>query len=297
MNRQLYAMHNTIRFVTDQPITEDEWQTIEQFFQYVDRQWSRFDPASEVSRLNGLMVGESLSVSLPLARLLQRAIRYFEQTEQYFSPFLLEQQQANGYDRSFPFQRAIESFRFESPPESSPFVVEGCDVTRVSHGAIDLGGIGKGAAAMLAAQRLRKKQPRGLIEAGGDVIVWSDTQPWKVAITNPQTEQAIAEVQLRQGAIATSNRVHRSWQVGQRTNHHLLSGQTGRPIETDVVQVTASAPQLYEAEVMTKLAFQMTEAERQDKLFKWFPKGRLLLMDESGKMVAEEKGGQSIWTG
>lgn len=297
MNRQLYAMHNTIRFVTDQPITEDEWQTIEQFFQYVDRQWSRFDPASEVSRLNGLMVGESLSVSLPLARLLQRAIRYFEQTEQYFSPFLLEQQQANGYDRSFPFQRAVESLRFESPPESSPFVVEGCDVTRVSHGTIDLGGIGKGAAAMLAAQRLRKKQPRGLIEAGGDVIVWSDTQPWKVAITDPQTEQAIAEVQLRQGAIATSNRVYRSWKGGQRTNHHLLSGKTGRPIETDVVQVTASAPQLYEAEVMTKLAFQMTEAERQDKLFKWFPKGRLLLMDESGKMVAEEKGGQSIWTG
>ena len=48
---------------------------------------------------------------------------------------------------------------------------------------------------------------------------------------------------------------------------------------------------------MTKLAFQMTEAERQDKLFKWFPNGRLLLMDESGKMVAEEKGGQAIWTG
>lgn len=297
MNRQLYAMHNTIRFVTDQPITEDEWQTIQQFFQYVDRQWSRFDPASEVSRLNGLMVGESLSVSLPLARLLQRAIRYFEQTEQYFSPFLLEQQQANGYDRSFPFQRAVESFRIEAPPESSPFVVEGCDVTRVSHGAIDLGGIGKGAAAMLAAQRLRKKQPRGLIEAGGDVIVWSDTQPWKVAITDPQTEQAIAEVQLRQGAIATSNRVYRSWKVGKRTNHHLLSGKTGRPIESRFVQVTASAPQLYEAEVMTKLAFQMTEAERQDKLFKWFPNGRLLLMDESGKMVAEEKGGQAIWTG
>ncbi|AFS71821.1 MULTISPECIES: FAD:protein FMN transferase [Exiguobacterium] len=296
MDRQLYSMHNIIRFVTDQPILDKEWQAIHHFFQYVDRQWSRFDPASEISRLNRLLIGQSLTVSLPLARLLQRAIRYFEQTEHYFSPFLLEQQYANGYDRSFPFHAATE-IEGTVPPDISPFLVEGCEVTRVGGGSIDLGGIGKGAAAMIVAQRLRKSHTRGLIEAGGDVIVWSDAHPWKIAITDPQTEQAIAEVRLRQGAVATSNRIYRSWKVGERTNHHLLSGKTGRPIETRYVQITASAPQLYEAEVMTKLAFQMTETERQDKLFKWFPNGRLLLMDDSGKMVAEEKGGQSIWTG
>lgn len=296
MERQLYSMHNIIRFVTHQRIEEKEWQDIEQFFQYVDRQWSRFDSSSEVSQLNQLLIGQTLTVSLPLARLLQRAIRYFEQTEHYFSPFLLDQQRANGYDRSFPFRRAVES-EMNLPPEISPFLVEGCEVTRVGGGTIDLGGIGKGAAAMMAAQRLRKNQPRGLIEAGGDVIAWSDGEPWKIAITDPGTEAEIAEVRLRQGAVATSSRLYRSWKVGEKTNHHLLSGKTGRPIESRFVQVTASAPQLYEAEVMTKLAFQMTEAERQDKLFKWFPNGRLLLMDESGKMVAEEKGGQAIWTG
>jgi len=69
MERQLYAMHNQVRFVTDQPIDEAEWEELVRFFHYVDRQWSRFDEQSEVSRLNRLRIGDTLSVSLPLARL------------------------------------------------------------------------------------------------------------------------------------------------------------------------------------------------------------------------------------
>ncbi|VWX35323.1 FAD:protein FMN transferase [Exiguobacterium oxidotolerans] len=296
MERQLYSMHNTIRFVTENQIPEEEWQEIERFFSYVDREWSRFAEASEVNRLNRLRIGETLSISLPLARLLKRSIRYFEQTEHYFSPFLLEQQQANGYRDSFPFHYATESERV-GPPEITPFILEGLEVTRVGGGAIDLGGIGKGAAAMMVAQRLRKERRRGLIEAGGDVVVWSDETPWKIGVTHPHTDEEIAEISLRQGAIATSNRIYRSWHVGERMNHHLLDGKTGRPIETPLIQVTASAPQLYEAEVMTKLAFQMTEQERQEKLFKWFPNGRLLLLDASGEILSEKKGECALWTG
>ncbi|MGI1807026.1 FAD:protein FMN transferase [Exiguobacterium sp. TDN 0502] len=296
MERQLYAMHNQVRVVTDQPMDDAEWKELVRFFNYVDRQWSRFDEQSEVSRLNRLQIGETRSVSLPLARLLARATRYFEQTERYFSPFLLAQQQANGYRQSFPFTQAV-AYEEAAPPEIAPFIIEGCDVTRVGGGFIDLGGIGKGAAAMLAAQQLRKTWDRGLIEAGGDVIVWSTGKPWNITITHPETEQRVADIQLRQGAVATSNRIYRSWKVGERTNHHLLDGRTGRPATSSLLQVTASAPQLYEAEVMTKLAFQMTEAERQDKLFRWFPKGQLLLLTTTGEWRSERKGESGIWTG
>jgi len=116
MERQLYAMHNQVRFVTDQPIAETEWEELVRFFSYVDRQWSRFDDQSEVSHLNRLRIGDTLSVSLPLARLLARATRYFEQTERYFSPFLLAQQQANGYRQSFPFTQAV-AYDEVAPPE------------------------------------------------------------------------------------------------------------------------------------------------------------------------------------
>ncbi|WP_290779995.1 FAD:protein FMN transferase [Exiguobacterium sp. UBA5002] len=296
MERQLYAMHNQVRFVTDQLIDEAEWEELVRFFHYVDRQWSRFDEQSEVSRLNRLRIGDTLSVSLPLARLLARATRYFEQTERYFSPFLLAQQQANGYRQSFPFTQAV-AYEEVAPPEIAPFIIEGCDVTRVGGGFIDLGGIGKGAAAMIAAQRLRKSWNRGLIEAGGDVIVWSDEEPWNITITHPETEQRVADVQLRQGAVATSNRVYRSWKTDGQTHHHLLDGRTGRPTKSPILQVTASAPQLYEAEVMTKLAFQMTETERQEKLFRWFPKGRLLILDTAGEWRSEQKGVSETWTG
>ena len=104
-------------------------------------------------------------------------------------------------------------------------------------------------------------------------------------------------MQLRQDAIATSNRVYRSWKTDGQTHHHLLDGRTGRPTRSPILQVTASAPQLYEAEVMTKLAFQMTEAERQEKLFRWFPKGRLLILDTAGEWRSEQKGVSEIWTG
>jgi len=150
---------------------------------------------------------------------------------------------------------------------------------------------------MIAAQRLRKNWNRGLIEAGGDVIVWSDGEPWNITITHPETEERVADIQLRQGAVATSNRVYRSWKTDDQTHHHLLDGRTGRPTISPILQVTASAPQLYEAEVMTKLAFQMTEAERQEKLFRWFPKGRLLILNTAGEWRSERKGASEIWTG
>ncbi|WP_114572114.1 FAD:protein FMN transferase [Exiguobacterium flavidum] len=296
MEKRLYAMHNTVRFMTRDGMSEEEWEKISAFFRYVDAEWSRFTPDSEVSRLNGLRIGESLRVSLPLARLLRKATRYLEQTDRLFSPYLLEQQQANGYSQSFPFTEAVAQ-TVPSPEQAIPFEIEERHVTRVGGGRIDLGGIGKGAAAMQAAQLLRKQHARGMVEAGGDVIVWSDGTPWTIDIIHPETGQEMTQLTLRQGGVATSNRRYRSWKTDQEDRHHLLDGRTGRSVTTSVVQVTAIANQLYDAEVMTKVAFQLTAEERQDLLFDWFPNAQLLVVEASSEITLEKKGERMRWNG
>jgi thiamine biosynthesis lipoprotein len=116
-------------------------------------------------------------------------------------------------------------------------------VTRTPGVALDSGGLAKGLAADLIAEKMRD-MPSFAVECLGDVRFGG--VPRTLRIASPWDESVLAEITLTDGAAATSGVTRRGW--------HLLDPATGRPARTGIVQATALAPTALEAEVRAKAA-------------------------------------------
>ena len=143
-------------------------------------------------------------------------------------------------------------------------------VSRPPGVAVDSGGLGKGLAADLVADRLRAL-PSYAIECLGDVRVGGDARPLRIA--SPWDDGVLAELTLHDGAAATSGVTRRGW--------HLIDPSTGRPARTGIVQATALAPTGLEAEVRAKAALLAGPAAARDHL----PHGGLLVLSD-GEIVS-----------
>jgi thiamine biosynthesis lipoprotein len=142
-------------------------------------------------------------------------------------------------------------------------------VSRPPGVALDSGGLGKGLAADLVAERLRGL-PSYAIECMGDVRAGGAERPLRIA--SPWDDGMLAELTLTDGAAATSGVTRRGW--------HLIDPGTGRPARTGIVQATALAPTALEAEVRAKAALLAGPAAARDHL----PHGGLLVLAD-GEVV------------
>jgi FAD:protein FMN transferase len=148
--------------------------------------------------------------------------------------------------------------------------VDGQAVSRPPGVALDSGGLGKGLAADLIADRLRGL-PSYAIECLGDVRASGADRTLRVA--SPWDDAVLAELPLADGAAATSGVTRRGW--------HLIDPGTGRPARTGIVQATALAPTGLEAEVRAKAALLAGPAAARDHL----PHGGLLVLAD-GEVVS-----------
>jgi FAD:protein FMN transferase len=143
-------------------------------------------------------------------------------------------------------------------------------VSRPPGVTLDSGGLGKGLAADLVADRLRAL-PSYAIECMGDVRVGGTARPLRIA--SPWDDAVLAELTLTDGAAATSGVTRRGW--------HLIDPGTGRPARTGIVQATALAPTALEAEVRAKAALLAGPAAAREHL----PHGGLLVL-AGGEIVS-----------
>jgi FAD:protein FMN transferase len=130
--------------------------------------------------------------------------------------------------------------------------------------ALDSGGLAKGLAADLIADRMRDL-PSFAVECLGDVRARGPQRTLRIA--SPWDDETIlAELPLTDGAAATSGVTRRGW--------HLIDPGTGRPARTGIVQATALAPSALEAEVRAKTALLAGPDAARDHL----PHGGLLVL-------------------
>lgn len=112
---------------------------------------------------------------------------------------------------------------------------------------IDFGGFGKEYAADRAAGIFQSLGVQhGLVDLGGDIRVIGDKvdqSGWTIGIRDPkQPEQAITQVTLHQGAMATSGNYERYMKVNGQHFCHIMKANTGWPINY-WASVTVLAPQ------------------------------------------------------
>lgn len=213
----------------------------------IEARFTRFSPASELSRLNAA-AGEWTLVSDDLYEVLLLARDAQAWTGGVFNPLVLPAMIAAGYaggDASGAYDR--DAHIHADLRTRSVLVPRGQ--------GLDLGGIVKG----WAADRLLRHVGRnGFVNAGGDVRAvgqGEDGDGWIIGIEDARRPGYDAFViALRDEAAATSGRNRRRWIHAGRESHHLIDPRTGAPAATDILAATVVAPSCHQAEVAAKTA-------------------------------------------
>ena len=231
----------------------------------LERRWSRFDPDSEVSRLNA-SAGNPVVVSADTCSLVSKALCGWRTTHGRYDPTVLADVVRAGYDRPLDAVRADprtsndSHLAFRSVGASRVVVDSRTRMVWLPRGVgIDPGGIGKGLAADLVVGELLAKGARGAcVNIGGDLRV--DGAPpegdgWRIDVCDPWTDEPTTVLHLTRGSVATSTRLRRTWLAGTDIRHHLIDPATGRPAECAIASTTVVASHGWRAEVLAKGAF------------------------------------------
>jgi thiamine biosynthesis lipoprotein len=240
----------------------------EQFFAHTEAALSRFQPDSELSRLNRA-AGRPFMASPLLFDLVEAALAWRDRTGGIFDPTVLRALIAHGYDRSFE-QVARRNGRAAPAPVSRPAGGR-VSLSRAERHiwlppgvGLDLGGIAKGWTVQQVARRLGRLGP-ALVDAGGDITcvgVPPTGTRWLVGVADPHRPEAdLATLTLADEAVATSSLTGRRWQVHGQTAHHLIDPRSGAPAVTDLASVTVVARRLPDAEIHAKVALILGSAE------------------------------------
>lgn len=276
LHRGFVAMGTTVNFWIDESAGAQARAALtaaEAFIRGFDRSLTRFDPASELSRLNASSE-RTVSVSPLLVRLVEAARAAAESSGGLVDPTLVDDIERAGYTRSLykatpaPLMEALAAAGNRRParphPEARWRGVEvdaaGGTVSRPPGVKIDSGGVGKGLAADMVAEIWAGMLPPGtgfVVDCGGDLHIGraADGRAHDVAVDVPFVSSGDLSLAITGGGVATSGVGRRIWRSSDGGfSHHLLDPATGAPAWTGLVSVTAIGADALGAETIAKAA-------------------------------------------
>ena len=228
------------------------------------RALSRFDPASELSRLNHDPRAE-VPASPLLRRVVAAALTAGLRSGGLVDATLLDEIEAAGYAESRDFDRT-----HEAPDAPPPHPAAACPqagwcqfavderagtVTRPPGLRLDPGGIAKGLLADLVGESLADLATFA-VDCCGDLRVGgAEARPRTILVDDPAGGAPLHELRIADGAVATSGITRRAWTADDgRAAHQLIDPATGAPAFTGILQATAMAPTGLLAETLAKSA-------------------------------------------
>jgi FAD:protein FMN transferase len=260
--------------LADQSLADQTLQQVAALFQAAETRLTRFTKSSELAQVNA-QSGQWTPVSNVLWRLVVRSLQLAKATDGYFDPTVLNAVEATGYDRDFA-QLAQQT----QPTNGAHRLLatqatRGCwqqveldyaqHAIRLPAGTrLDLGGIAKGDTAQQAVTFLSQWGPC-LVDAGGDLVAGdapTGWPGWPVGIANPidarnegnAVHSDLAQLWLKNSALATSGVDYRRWQHNGVQVHHLIDPHTGTTATTDLLTVSVLAADAAVAEAWAKAA-------------------------------------------
>jgi thiamine biosynthesis lipoprotein len=237
----------------------------------VHRRLTRFEPTSELSRLNA-----DPRPSIATGALLRRFAAAVQRAGAASGGLVDATCSPPGPPPGWPGHR-------EAVPAGGwrHVHVAGDCVLRPPGVQLDSGGLAKGLAADLMARALAPCES-WLVDCGGDLrIGGTGRRPRDVDVADPTTPGGVLHrFSTVAGAVATSGTTRRAWAGG----HHLTDPRTGRPAATGLMQVTALAATGLEAEVRAKAALLAGPRDAVAHL----PAGGVLVTDDGAVRVVAE---------
>lgn len=203
---------------------------------------TRFEPSSEVSRLNASR-GRPFAVSPELEALLRESLRAFELSGGLVNVAVLPALLAAGYARDFAAGPTARAEPPRIPPLPEVLHLRPGEARLVGVGAVDLGGIAKGWLADRLAERLGDNV---VVNLCGDLFARGGGETgegWPVGFGDKT-------LLLKDLGAATSGTTKRAWAGG----HHLIDPRTGLPAQSDLREASVLASTATDAEIFAKVA-------------------------------------------
>ncbi len=289
------AMGCRIFIASDSPSQPDSFAEIPHWFDQWEDHLSRFRPDSELNKLNRSN-GIPTKVSPVFADVLECAIEAEKISNGLVTPVLLDALISAGYDRSF---NLVPGESLAAHPAEIDFIphIDEIDWNPATSTLwlppdlhLDFGGVGKGWASYQTAQRLQSNAP-SLVDAQGDITVTAphaDGSPWKIGVADPfDQSENIVVINIYEGGVATSGRNARNWMRNGKLAHHIIDPRTGQPAETDVLTASVIAPNVMQAEAVTKTLLILGSQNARHWLDA-HPEFAALLVLENGQVIHTE---------
>lgn len=285
-SRSFRSLGGQVTIQAEGPGSEMAVEEAEELVHDLHRRLSRFEPESELCRLNADPC-EAVPAGPLMLRFVESARMAGEATGGLVDSTLLAEVEKAGYIESIDPDAGI------TPPsvgtgddELPPRVGDWSDlrvdpdlalVTRPPGLRLDSGGLGKGLAADIVAERLAGLETWA-VECSGDLRFGGQRgADRRIDVGSPVAgDDPVAHFVAPAGAVATSGVTRRSWQTDSGQSHHLIDPRTGRPAETGLIQVTAVAPTAVEAEYRAKAAL----LSGLDGALKWLVHGGVVVTDQ-----------------
>jgi thiamine biosynthesis lipoprotein len=259
---------------------KDNYSAVFSRIRMIDSLMSAYRSDSDVGRINAAAGAEAVKVSSETIAILTKAIRYAELSGGAFDPTIGPLVKLWGI--------GSEGERIPEPEEIAgaldlvdwkDLIVdkeEGTAFLRRNGQALDLGAIAKGFAADEArAAASSRRVKRALIDLGGNILTLgmrrkklgsargpSGTEnnfiPWRIGIQDPRDDRGyylgILEVSGTK-SIVTSGVYERYFEKNGRRYHHILSSETGCPVENGILSVSVITEYSVDADALATTLF------------------------------------------
>ncbi len=264
--REALVMGTWLRVELEGRDEAEAWRIVDRVFDAanaLERRWSTWEAASELSDLNRAPTGTPVSVSDETLHLLLQAWDLSIRTEGAFDPVvgaLVDAWDLRGVGRvpsEAELARALSAVGrgcFELSPVTRTVI------RRCERAWIDTGAFGKGGALSAIARILDSESiSRAYIDLGGQTLVRGSGRVTgtPLAIADPRDRERPAyALTERAGSYATSAQSERWIEAGGRRWGHVLDPRTGRPVEA-WGSVTVRSDDPVEADALSTALFVM----------------------------------------
>lgn len=161
---------------------------------------------------------------------------------------------------------------------------------------IDMGAVGKGAACEKMRYVLSSYTVPAVISFGGTVLVYGKSPSgsgWKIGVRNPNGSQneymgiytLAPDTKSKALYVSTSGKYEKNFTQDGKTYHHILSTETGYPVETDLASVTVVAPGGITADILSTTLFIHGLDSYADQLIKSFGAGALFIYEDGTAII------------
>jgi thiamine biosynthesis lipoprotein len=234
---------------------QDIFASVEQTVREFEKSYTRFNKSSLIGQLNSH--GKIDNPPDEIVEMLQFALEVSSLTDNYFNIASGARLEDIGYDKDYSLRKKDKLRKVRNLEDVLSINSDSIELTKSA--SIDLGGFGKGwLIDKLGAEIADRGVKSFVIEGGGDILMRGDALSQKaIPLEDPFAEgKIIGEIELKNGAVASSSPKHRSWpdikDGGQL--HHLVNPKSKEAI-TSVTAVYTHANDAISADTASTCLF------------------------------------------